>query len=128
MEEQAVSRAFDKARHCQILLASAGPLNESALLFKHGYLTDGDLANLRQRGAVGDVLGRFVDPNGDQVHYFLDDRLMSLELDDMRNIQFRVLIGGGQDKIAPMRAVSKSGLFNVLITDLQTAQALMMAS
>ncbi len=125
LHEKAVSQAFIKARACEFLLTSVGPASPSALLFQHGYLDETDLKELCSRGAVGDVMGRFIAADGSPVPSALDDRLMGLELDEISQIPFRILIAGGKEKVAPALAVIRNGLFNVLITDRSTAQALL---
>jgi deoxyribonucleoside regulator len=124
LQEKAVSQAFIKARACEFLLTSVGPASPSALLFQHGYLDQADLEELRSRGAVGDVMGRFVAADGSLVPSALDERLMGLKLEEISRIPFRILIAAGKDKVAAARAVIQNGLFNILITDRLTAQSL----
>jgi DNA-binding transcriptional regulator LsrR (DeoR family) len=126
MREKAVSEAFQKARACHFLLTSIGDVSRSAPLYQQGFLSDADLQELWSRGAVGDVMGHFINTNGKSVPCPLDERLMNLGLREIIQIPLRILIAGGEEKAIPIRAAIQSGLFNVLIIDWKTAQSLQM--
>jgi DNA-binding transcriptional regulator LsrR (DeoR family) len=125
LQEDAVNQAFIKARSCTFLLTSLGSTSPDALLIQHGYLSQAEFIELRSQGAVGDVMGHFISADGSPVPSPLDQRLMGLELDEIPQIPFRILIACGQAKVAPTRAAIQKGLFNVLITDRLTASSLL---
>ncbi len=126
MQEKAVAETFRRARACQFLLTGVGDVSRSAPLYQQGFLSDTDLQDLRARGAVGDVMGHFIAADGSPVASPLDERLMGLELPELARIPSRVLLAGGKDKVAPIRAAVRSGLFNILITDWATARSVQM--
>jgi len=125
LKEAPVAEALERARHCDIALQSVGALDRDALLYKAGYLNDADLEAIKEAGVVGDVLGHFVDCDGEPVPNHLDERILSLSLEDMRQIPLNVCVAGGPAKFEVIRAVMRAGLFNVLITDAATAHALL---
>ena len=79
---------------------------------------------LRECGAVGDVLVRFYDRHGQPVRTPLDDRVIGMSLDQLKQVKRSVGIAGGQLKHDAIRSALLGGLINVLITDRFTAQAL----
>jgi deoxyribonucleoside regulator len=125
LKEEAIANSLDVARQCDILLHSVGPVDDSALLYVHDYLQKEDLAELQQKGAVGDTLGRYFDAQGNHIEQSLDNRIIGITLDDIRQIPLKVLVAGGSEKTPVIRAAIHGDLLNVLITDHVTAQALL---
>jgi DNA-binding transcriptional regulator LsrR (DeoR family) len=122
--EPSVKKALERARNCDIILQSVGPVDNSALLYLHGYLNDDDLQSLRDMGAVGDALGHYFDASGKPVRTLTDELMIGLELEDLRTVPWSVLIAGGDDKQVAIQAALRGDYFNVLITDEMTAQTL----
>jgi DNA-binding transcriptional regulator LsrR (DeoR family) len=125
LQENTVAAAFERARQYDIALQSVGPVDRSALLHVHSYLTEADLKALKARGAVGDVLGCYLDADGQPVPGPLDGRVMGLTLDEIKRLPLSVLVAGGPAKAPIMRAALRAQLFNILITDACTAAALL---
>lgn len=87
-------------------------------------LTQSDLDEAIANGAVGDIANRFIDANGLPVHVELNERIIGIDLDQLRKIPRVVGVAGGTNKIAPIRAALRGKLIDVLITDQTTAEAL----
>lgn len=123
--DRTVSAILDLGRSADTFLFSAGPVTLGSVLNESGYLSQQNLAVLRGRGAVGDVLGRFVDANGYPVDPELDDRTVGLRLDELRGAKRSIAVISGEAKHAICRTVVSTGLCTVLITDEITAQHLL---
>ncbi len=52
IKERSVKKSLERARNCDIVLQSVGPLDETAILFIHGYLSLTELNSLKEKGAV----------------------------------------------------------------------------
>ena len=79
---------------------------------------------LAARGAVANMLCYFVDAGGRLVDHAVNDRVMAIGLDVVSAVPNVVLAAGGPQKIAAIRAALKAVDANVLITDADTAAAL----
>jgi deoxyribonucleoside regulator len=123
--EPSIQRSLERARECDIVIQSIGPVDQSALLYVHGLLTDKGLQELRDIGAVGDALGHYFDANGQEVEAAINQLVIGIDLEDLRRISWSVLIAGGEEKEAAIDAALKGELFNVLITDTDTADNLL---
>lgn len=88
-------------------------------------LGDAEREHLLADGAVGDLAGRFFDADGEAVHGALDARVVGLGLDELRAIPNRLGIARGETKLAALRTALSSGLVNLLVTDSDTARALL---
>lgn len=124
LKEKMMKEAFQHARACDITLQSAGSIKDGALLRQYGYISDADLKKLRANGAVGDILGTYINAEGKAVKSPLDGRVMAMSLEDLKAIPFSVSVGG-LDKAEVFAAALKGKIFNVLITDHATALTLL---
>ena len=106
-------------------LFSAGQADADSAHVGSGYLSPDQVRELVQKGAVGDVLGRFIDSAGQIVDPELDARTFGLPLTQLRRSGAAIAVIGGPRKHAIARAVVQSGLCTVLITDEDTAQAVL---
>ncbi|MGX5681230.1 sugar-binding transcriptional regulator [Schumannella luteola] len=123
--DRTVAGVIELAEAASMYLFSAGVADATSILVDNGYLTPADVAELRRKGAVGDVVGRYIDANGNIVDPGLDERTMGLSLDKLRSSKNTVLVLSGVSKHDVARAIVTSGLCTVLITDESTASALL---
>lgn len=87
-------------------------------------LTQVDLDEAIANGAVGDLANRFIDSNGQPVQTELNERIIGIDLNHLRQIPRVVGVAGGANKIKPICAALRGKLIDVLITDQETAKAL----
>ena len=106
-------------------LYSAGVADATSVLVDSGYLTAGDVASLVKNGAVGDVVGRYIDSAGNIVDPDLDARTVGVGLDQLRSATTAIFAVSGSAKHGVARAVVTSGLCTVLVSDEGTARALL---
>jgi DNA-binding transcriptional regulator LsrR (DeoR family) len=105
-----------------VILISVGEASRSASLFKMGYLSTADLQRLIGKGAVGDILSRFLDAEGRIIDDEVHDRVIAIPLSALRD-ERKLIIGvaGGPSKVSGIRAAIRQRYINVLITDEKTA-------
>jgi lsr operon transcriptional repressor len=122
LSEPILNEVFQKAQNCDILFQSCGGVDPGALLYENNTLQAETLTYLAQNGAVGDILGHFVDIEGNPVKVPYDELLIAISLDVLRKVRLGVLVAGGQEKVRTIHAALNAKYFNVLITDEQTAE------
>jgi DNA-binding transcriptional regulator LsrR (DeoR family) len=125
IQERSVKKALERARNCDIILQSVGPVDSSALLYIQGFITENDLEDLRAAGAVGDGLGCYYDIDGKIVPSPTEELMIGLHLTDLLETPWSVLIGGGSEKVDPIYGALKGKYFNVLITNQAAAEQLL---
>ena len=123
--DRTVASVLDLARTASMYLYSAGVADSTSILVDSGYLTTDDIAALREKGAVGDVVGRYIGADGAVVDTELDARTVGLGLDQLAAASASVFVVTGEAKHDVARAVVVNGLCTVLITDEATAVALL---
>lgn len=122
MRDPAIAETIDAARAAPAAVFGLGiPAPDSPHLAS-GFVDVAEQAKLRARGAVGDVVGRFLDADGKVAWPKLNRRTVGLSLDDLGRKPFLMGIaaGGGRGPIA--LAAIRAGVVNVLACDDSTAE------
>lgn len=126
LEDRYVRDAMSLFDQVTIALVGIGTLEPSGLLASSGNIFSSEELNmLRAAGAVGDICLRFFDATGAPVATPLNDRVIGMKLDQLRNVKRSVGIAGGKQKLNAIRGALQGRLINVLITDHFTAQHLL---
>lgn len=108
-----------------VALVGVGSLDPSPMLRASGNsISDEEVELLRTLGAVGDVVLKFVDRDGERVAAELDRRTVSIDQDTYMHIPRRLGVAGGPEKYEAIRAMLRGKWLNVLITDDGTATRL----
>ena len=105
----------------EMSVVGIGAMDEQATIFRSGVLSHSDLTYLKMRGAVGDLLSHFYDAKGSLVESPLEDRLVSTDLDTLRQLKHVIGVAAGENKVHAIHAALLTGVLNVLITDIATA-------
>lgn len=126
---QDVFRAvLDKIRSADAIAIAAGDMSSRSLLIRDGLPADAPVEALVAAGAVGDVLGYVLDAEGRPVPHPINERIIGVELEDLRKVPDVILAAGGRHKVPILKAILGLGLVNTLVTDIDTAQAIIEAS
>ena len=124
-EESSVSEIIRMTDLSSFTLVGIGALGENATIFHSGLLSPTDMFFLKMNHAVGDVLGHFIDKDGQLIHTPIEDRLISTPLEHLREMSNVIGLAAGADKIEAIRAVLRGGYLDILITDEATANLLL---
>ena len=126
LEDRYVCEATSLFDKVTMALVGIGAIEPSKLLAESGNIFSADeLALLSKEGAVGDILLRFFDLNGDPADTFLNDRVMSMSLDQLRKVDKAIGVAGGMRKCEAIRGALVGKWVNILITDQFTAECLL---
>jgi len=132
VEAKEIILSDSHVRHCfelfsRITVAYVGvgaPTPDSVIMRDGSIITQEELDALLQKGAVGDIALRFFDAFGRPVLSELDERVIGISLEELRQIKRVVGVAGGPKKVEVLRGALRGGLINVLITDHVTAYQL----
>ncbi|MCS7464378.1 sugar-binding transcriptional regulator [Paenibacillus doosanensis] len=110
----------------QIDLALVGIGNPFALstMEQIGYLTADVLQELKAMDAVADINSRFIDKNGALCRHPINNKVIGMELEQLRSVKTVIGIAVGSHKIDSILAALKGNYLHVLITDEETASGL----
>ena len=125
LKDRYVQEAIAVFKSITVALVGIGSVTPSKMLAASGNVfSSKELKSLSERGAVGDICLRFFDANGAPVVTPLNDRVIAIELSDLKRVDRVVGIAGGRRKFAAIRGALRGRRVNVLITDKGTAERL----
>ncbi len=129
LDDPYVREAVDTFNDVTMALVGIGAVEPSNLLAESGNIySEEEKAILRANGAVGDILLHFYDANGVRVQTFLDDRVASMKLEQIHQVEHAIGVAGGLRKHDAILGALRGQWLNVLITDRFTAEKLVQFS
>lgn len=117
-----IQAAQQIVRKASVALIGVGEVSSECTLARSGVLTSAEVDGLMKAGAVADILGHFVDPNGRLVDSELNRRVVGATLEDLKEIENVFVVAGGLRKAQAISAALRSGCINNIITDAETAE------
>lgn len=125
LSQYSLQEHFKKFDHLDAVLLTCSNVSEKSFLVSHGLPRELTPQKLIDEGAIGDVLGQFLDKDGRSVSKAVDDRTIGMSLERVEKIPEKIMAAAGPHKIDIIRAACRRGLVNTLVTDDVTARLLM---
>lgn len=122
-----VARALDSARASDVVIVGIGKSGDgsSNLFLDRVGASAAEIKEVKDSGAVGQLSGRFFDNKGRELDLEINRRLLSLDLQELRNIHSVIAVASGERKRAAVRAAIRGGLVDVLVIDESLATGLL---
>lgn len=125
LQESAIRTVMDMGQAAVYKLVGIGELQDDATIVRGGFIHATDVEPLRRRGVVGDILCRFFDARGQELDLPLHRRVIAPSLSELKTHGNIIAVAGGAGKVNAIRAALCGALPHILITDQQTAEALL---
>jgi DNA-binding transcriptional regulator LsrR (DeoR family) len=125
LAEPGIHNTIAAARSSRLAFVGVGEVGPTNTLVEIGYLPPRTMDDLQAAGAVGEMLMRYFDINGNPVPNDADERIIGLRLDDLRQIPNVVLVAYGNHKADALLGALRSGIPQTFITDMSTATLLL---
>jgi DNA-binding transcriptional regulator LsrR (DeoR family) len=122
--EQIISQQLEKLRSCNKAVYSVSSCTPDTHVVRFKVCTREELKGYEKRGAVCNLAGRFLDAGGNAVKGELDDRLICVQLSDLRRMK-GMLIVSGTNKAAPALSVLRGGYAECMVVDEKLAKAIL---
>ena len=124
LEQDVIKDMLTKMRSCGAVGLATGDL-DSSLLVRDAIPSDVTAAELLALGGVGDIMGHVLHADGELIDHPINERVIGLSLDDLNKIENVILAAGGLQKVPVIAAALKRGFVDTLVTDENTAMALL---
>lgn len=124
MKESFYSRVYDMMKACTIALVGIGDMSSKSAFVHKKFMSKTEYDILQSKNAVGEICTHYYDVTGKIIESGINDRVLAIDSDSFKNIPLRIGVGSGSEKRSAIIGALRGGLINVLITDLETAQAL----
>ena len=121
LSEQTVVQSLETAAGCDIAIFSIGTADYTALLYQFNQISDKDLEDMRRNQAVGDVLGRFFNYQGQELELDLNQRMIGLGLEELKKVPMKILVAGGKAKHEALQVAVSHQFCDILVTDAVSA-------
>lgn len=125
LQQEAISHTLRLAAQASVALVGIGGTNEDCTMVRSGCLSTDEIARLVGQGAVGDVLGNYMDVDGRLIAAPHRDRLVALSVDELRRIETVVAVVSEAEKPLAILGVLRAGVIDVLIVDEANARAVL---
>lgn len=128
LSDPEIIRVIDMARRADVAYLGIGAMTGASRQLPVVERIMPDITKrLKKLGAVGDVNGHFFDGDGNPVPSELDDRLLGLNIPDIKAMPITVGIATGTAKHEAIKAALRGGIVKVLATDVTNARKLVAA-
>jgi DNA-binding transcriptional regulator LsrR (DeoR family) len=125
LHAQAMIRpTLELAARADVTFVGIGELGPGAPLVLDGFISEAELAALRDAGAVGEIVGWTFDADGAFIDGVTNDRVASAPIPD-RARSLVIAAAMGRAKLPAIMGAIRGQLVNGLITDEATAEALL---
>lgn len=125
LADEFVKQAVKLFDEITIALVGIGAVEPSPLLKKSGNIFSPEETELLNKNhAAGDILLRFFDDHGRLLKTGLENRVISMELNQLSQVKKAIGVAGGTRKFQGILGALRGRWINILITDRCTAEAL----
>ena len=125
LEQEAVAHTLSVAARAYVALVGIGGTDDRCTMVRSGCLSLDEIARRRDAGAVGDVLGNYVDARGTVIVAPHSQRLVALSMEDLLRIDIVVAVASESEKPLAILGVLRAGVIDVLIVDEGNARAVL---
>ena len=120
-----INETLCRAEDTDVAVISIGEVSQYASLVEMGFITKKDLDRLVSKGAVGDIIGRYIDADGKLIEDEIHDRVIGISIESLKKPSTLVIgVAGGESKSEAIQASIKGGFLDILITDENNADRL----
>ncbi len=124
LAQRGVPDVMSMAKSADLKIVGIGAAGPDAQMVQAGVISAKNMNDIRGAGGVGELVGHFFNSEGQPIKTAVSDRVLSVDLDGLRNGRV-IAISGGAEKVSAIEAILKSRFLDGLITDESTAKALL---
>jgi dihydroxyacetone kinase-like protein len=124
LSEPVVAEQMTVLAQANRIVLGVSSLRPESTIHSSGFFDDVTMHS-HYHAAVGSIAGRLISARGEPVDGPLEGRTIGVALSDLKNIPCRIGVAGGMDKVPAILAALRGGYVNVMVTDADTARAIM---
>jgi DNA-binding transcriptional regulator LsrR (DeoR family) len=125
MQQDAIAHTLSVACRADTALVGIGGVDDDCTMVRSGCLSVAEVARLRDQGAVGDILGNYVDLEGRVIESPHSERLIALSIHDLQRIETVIAVVSEAEKPRAILGVLRAGVVDVLVIDEGNAQVVL---
>lgn len=125
MNEQSVKDIFSLREKISTSVMSISHLGDDMTVKRLKIISDDDYRHLCDLGIIGDINFFFHNENGEPVKNKLQDRVINMEIPDLKSVKNAIGVAFGIQKAEAIKSALKSGFLHTIITDKDTADRIL---
>src|SRR5450759_2046857 len=125
LHQDAIAHTLGAAARANVALVGIGSVDDGCTMVRSGCLSLAEIARLREQGAVGDVLGYYVDVDGRVIPSPHRDRLIALSIEELHRVEMVIAVVSEAEKPLAILGVLRAGVVDVLVVDEGNAHAVL---
>jgi DNA-binding transcriptional regulator LsrR (DeoR family) len=125
LQEPSIREAFSGFSRVDLAMIGLGNVDPHSTLVKAHYYTPAEMLEQQNRGAVGELLLYFYDNQGKFITNPLQNRMIVIPREDILRIKDVIGVACGPEKVDAIRGALLTGVVHHLVTDQETAIAVM---
>lgn len=125
LRQPAVAESLRTAASASLALVGIGGTDDNCTMVRSGCFSIQEITTLRDAGAVGDVLGNYVNVDGRRLDSAETGRLVGLSLDELAAIDTVIVVASEREKPIAILGVLRAGVPDVLVIDEVNARVLL---
>ncbi len=127
LSEKDVKNTLENFTKVNVAIVGIGSIKPepSTMLYRDGYISKEDFTSIFKTCAVGDINSYFYDKKGNRCETALDDRVIGIDLEQIKRIRYVIGIAGGVEKVDAIYGALKGKIINSIVTDHETAEKLL---
>ncbi|NTW72057.1 MAG: sugar-binding transcriptional regulator [Eubacteriaceae bacterium] len=125
VEDPGIKSVLDLTKKLDMAVMGVGSSTlQSTVKMVTEFISHEELDQIKDKGAIADLCNIFVDKDGKGDRFESNQRIIGIELDDLRKVPLRVAVAGHASKFEAIKGIVHTNLINVLITDINVARKL----
>ncbi|MEM9777746.1 MAG: sugar-binding transcriptional regulator [Chloroflexota bacterium] len=125
LQQPQIQTTMRKAEQADIMLQGIGSLaDEMSSLARAGYLDEAERLESLEAGAVGHLMARMIDINGEHVGKY-GERVVAISPESLRQPKYSIGICASRRKAKPALGAIRGDFVNMLVTDRRCAEEML---
>jgi DNA-binding transcriptional regulator LsrR (DeoR family) len=130
LQNGTIKDTLDRARKADIALVGIGDMNEDSYMVKLGWFTPQEISNAGlHQGVIGDIAGYdFFNARGEHVNTVMDNRVIGLNIDELRQIPCVIAIASENTKAMAIMGALRTGAIDIIATSARNIRTVLSLS
>jgi DNA-binding transcriptional regulator LsrR (DeoR family) len=124
LSQQSVRQMLDFAKTASVYIIGLGSLEGDAHVHQTGLIEESTWQTMKQKHAVGDFMGAFMDKNGNKIKDAANDLSLGLSVEDIKGKQVIAIVGSKNKGKATKAALKTNTITDLIISEESAKQIL----
>ncbi|HAK44516.1 MAG TPA: hypothetical protein DCO79_01155 [Spirochaeta sp.] len=127
LNESNIKSTIEQFSSINIAVVGIGSMHPSpsTMLYRDGFITEEELKTTANLNLAGDINSHFYNDEGRPCDTIFDERTIGIDLHQLNRIRYVMALACGRNKVKAIHAALRGRIVNIIVTDKDTAEALL---